>query len=56
MTSIKDIKEHVLRKIELTDINIYPFHSLYINNIFPDDFYKLLKNKMLYLVYHVSLS
>jgi len=56
MTSIKDIKEHVLRKIELTDINKQPFYSLYISEIFPDDFYKLLKNKMLYYKYNEDLQ
>jgi pantoate--beta-alanine ligase len=47
MTSIKDIKEHVLRKIELTDINKQPFYSLYISEIFPDDFaFKIVPTKL----------
>ena len=39
MTST-EIKNYVLNKIEKTDINIYPFYNLYVENIFPDDFYQ----------------
>ena len=56
MTSINDIKEHVLKRIELTDINIYPFYNLYVNDIFPNDFYKSLKDKMLYYKYNENLQ
>jgi len=53
MTNIKD---YVLNKIETTDINTYPFYNLYINDIFPDDFYKKLKDKMLYYKYNETLQ
>lgn len=56
MTSIEEIKNHVKRQIENTDIITYPFHSLYINKIFPDDFYQSLKKKMLYYKYNETLQ
>ena len=51
-----DIKNHVLSKIETTDINTYPFYNLYINDIFPNDFYQKLKDKMLYYKYNETLK
>ena len=56
MTSIKDIKEHVLNKIVTKDVNIYPFYNLYVEDIFPIEFYKLLKDKMLYYKYNEDLQ
>ena len=55
MTST-EIRNHVLNKIETTDINIYPFYNLYVENIFPNDFYQLLKDRMLYYKYNESLQ
>jgi hypothetical protein len=50
------IKDYVLNKIETTDINTYPFYNLYIQDIFPEDFYKRLKDKMLYFKYNETLQ
>ena len=55
MTST-EIKNYVLNKIEKTDINIYPFYNLYVENIFPDDFYQRLKDKMLYYKHNETLQ
>ena len=55
MTST-EIKNYVLNKIETTDINTYPFYNLYVENIFPDDFYQRLKDKMLYYKYNETLQ
>ena len=41
MTSIKDIKEHLLNRIVTKDINTYPFYNLYVEDIFPIEFYPL---------------
>jgi len=43
-----ELKDHILNKIENTDINELPYYNLYIQNIFSDDFYLLLKEKMLF--------
>ena len=51
-----EIRNHVLNKIETTDINIYPFYNLYVENIFPNDFYQLLKDRMLYYKYNENLQ
>ena len=32
MTSISDIKEHVLNRIVTKDINTYPFYNLYVED------------------------
>jgi hypothetical protein len=56
MTSIKDIKEHVLNRIVTKDINTYPFYNLYVEDIFPIEFYQLLKDKMLYYKYNENLQ
>ena len=53
MTSIKN---HVLKRIESTEINTFPFHNLYVSNIFPDDFYQLLKDKMIEVKYNQTLQ
>jgi hypothetical protein len=37
-----EIKNWVLNKIEKTEVNTLPFYNLYIENIFPDDFYQML--------------
>jgi hypothetical protein len=50
------IKDYVLDKIETVDINTYPFYNLYIQDIFPEDFYKRLKDKMLYYKYNETLQ
>lgn len=54
--NIDEIKSHVLKQIQSTDINTHPFYNLYVNNIFPDDFYQLLKNKMIYYKYNEELQ
>ena len=56
MTSISDIKEHVLNRIVTKDINSYPFYNLYVEDIFPIEFYQLLKDKMLYYKYNEDLQ
>jgi hypothetical protein len=56
MTSISNIKDYVLRKIESSNINTHPFYNLYINDIFPPDFYQSLKDKMLYYKYNEKLE
>ena len=56
MTSIRDIKEHVLNRIVTKDINSYPFYNLYVEDIFPIEFYQLLKDKMLYYKYNEDLQ
>ena len=49
-------KNHVLNKIQTTNINHHPFYNLYIENIFPNDFYQLLKKRMLYYKYNNNLQ
>ena len=56
MTEVISIKNHVLNRIETTDINIHPFYNLYVENIFPNDFYQLLKDRMLYYKYNKDLQ
>ena len=51
-----EIKNHVLEKIESSDIIQYPFYNLYITNIFPIDFYEKLKERMLYFKYNENLQ
>jgi hypothetical protein len=51
-----DIKNHVMDRIKSTDINTYPFYNLYISDIFPQDFYLKLKDKMLYYKYNGKLK
>lgn len=46
------LKDHVLKKIENTNINEFPYYNLYIEDIFLDDFYVLLKEKMLFYKNH----
>ncbi len=51
-----EIKNWILNKIEKTEVNTLPFYILYIENIFPDDFYQMLKDKMLYYKYNETLQ
>jgi len=51
-----EIKNHVLEKIESSDVTQYPFYNLYITNIFPIDFYEKLKERMLYFKYNENLQ
>jgi hypothetical protein len=53
MTSIKN---HVLERIESTEINTFPFYNLYVSDIFPNDFYQLLKDKMIEVKYNQTLQ
>lgn len=39
--------KYILNKIESSSVGKEPFYHLYIENIFPDDFYNKLKNKCL---------
>jgi hypothetical protein len=55
-SSYKDIKNHVLNQINNTNIGTFPFHHLYIENIFTDNFYDLLYAKMLYYKYNKKLE
>lgn len=55
MTST-EIKNWVLHKIDNKDINYSPFYNLYIENIFPDDFYHGLKNRMLHYKLNETLQ
>ena len=54
--NIEDIKNHVLQRIETTEIGTKPFYNLYIENIFPDDFYQLIRDRMLYYKYNSELQ
>ena len=51
-----EIKNHVLEKIESSDVTQYPFYNLYITNIFPINFYEKLKERMLYFKYNENLQ
>jgi hypothetical protein len=51
-----EIKRHVLNKIRTTEVNTYPFYNLYIEDIFPYDFYQRLKDKMLYYKHNEELQ
>ena len=53
---IEYLKDHVLTRIQSKDVNEYPFYNLYINNIFPDDFYESLKDRILYYKYNEKLE
>jgi len=50
------IEKHVLQRINDTNIGVYPFYYLYIENIFTDDFYEKLKKQMLYYKYNSLLQ
>jgi hypothetical protein len=54
--SNESIKMHVLNRIKSTEITTYPFYNMYIENIFPDDFYEKLKKRMLYYKYNATLE
>jgi hypothetical protein len=51
-----EIKRHVLNKIKTTKVNTYPFYNIYVEDIFPYDFYQKLKDKMLYYKYNEELQ
>jgi hypothetical protein len=51
-----EIKNHVLEKIESSDVTQYPFYNIYITNIFPINFYEKLKERMLYFKYNENLQ
>lgn len=55
MTST-EIKDWVLDKIKSTTINTHPFYNLYIEDIFPFEFYSQLKDRMLYYKYNETLQ
>ena len=52
----ENIKMHVLKRINSTEINTYPFYNVYIENIFPEAFYEKLKNLMIYYKYNSKLE
>ena len=52
----ENIKMHVLKRINSTEINTYPFYNVYIENIFPETFYEKLKNLMIYYKYNSKLE
>lgn len=54
--SFSDIKKYVKKRIENVEVNRFPFYSLYIDEIFPSDFYQDLKDKMLYFKYNEPLQ
>lgn len=51
-----EIRNYVLNKLETTDVNTYPFYNLYVEDIFPIDFYQKLKNRMLHYKYNADLQ
>jgi hypothetical protein len=51
-----DIKSHVLNRINNTPITTSPFFSLYIESIFPAEFYQRLYNHMLFVKYNKPLE
>lgn len=53
---MENIVKHVLIQIQNTEIGKYPFYNLYIENIFPLDFYERLKSSMLYYKYNSILQ
>ena len=50
------IKNYVLDQIKQSKINKYPFFNLYIENIFPENFYERLKSRMLDYKYNSVLQ
>jgi hypothetical protein len=51
-----DIKIHVLNRIKSSEISKYPFYNVYIENIFPEDFYEKLKKRMIHYKYNLKLE
>jgi hypothetical protein len=56
MMSKENIITHVLNRIKSIEVSKYPFYNLYIENIFPEDFYEKLKKIMLYHKYNSPLE
>ena len=56
MNKLTQILKHVLGRISQANITEHPFYNLYVSDIFPDDFYQSLKDKMLYFKYNKQLE
>ena len=48
------IKNHVLLQIKNTNVTKYPYYDMFIENIFPKEFYNILKQHMLDCKYRRS--
>ena len=54
--NFKKLKKHILNRIVHTEINKFPFYNMYVENIFPDEFYLSLKYKILEYKYNKELE